>query len=413
MNNKEYDIVIVGGSVVGALFACALQKLFDIQKNIRIALIDFSDLDQQVQLNEGYDSRVFAINLATRNILIQLGLWEQIKAIRVTPFNNMYVWSGKNNIEFNSTDIAHENLGFIVEQRALLQPALEKLKQGFQVDLYYPQQITEFSRVSDSIEVTLDNGDLFRTRLLVGADGANSRVRKFAGIETVSWAYDQTAIVATVKTEKDHTFTASQHFLKTGPLAFLPLESGLSSIVWSSDSALAEQLIALDDSAFCEQLEHSFESRLGAIELVTPRVAFPLRLQHSKQYTKPGIALIGDAAHVIHPLAGQGVNLGIMDAVMLAQTLSEELGSKKFNPGQHMLLRRFERSRKTENLMMMGMMDGFKRLFGTSVFPLQQLRNLGLSLGSQSQFFKNTVMRKALGLSGEIPEFVKGSKRVS
>ncbi|VAW75035.1 2-polyprenylphenol hydroxylase [hydrothermal vent metagenome] len=413
MNNKEYDIVIVGGSVVGALFACAMQKLLGDQNSLRIALIDSSDLQQQVKPCADYDSRVFAINLATQNILIQLGLWDEIKAVRATPFNNMYVWNADSHIEFNSADIAYDRLGYIVEQRTLLWPALAQLKQGFQVDLYYSQQVSAFSRVGDNVEIKLESGDVFRTRLLVGADGANSQVRKFAGIDTLAWSYDQKAIVATVSTEKDHEFIAAQNFLQTGPLAFLPLDAGLSSIVWSADTELAEDLMALDDATFCVRLQHSFASRLGKVELVTPRAAFPLQCQHSKQYSKPGIVLIGDSAHVIHPLAGQGVNLGIMDAMMLAQTLADELTHSNFNPGNYALLRRYERSRKSENLMMMGVMDGFKRLFGTQLVPLQQLRNFGLRFVAQSPLLKNTIMVKALGLSGEIPEFVLGSERVS
>ncbi len=411
MNNKEYDIVIVGGSVVGALFACAMQKLLGTQHSLRIALIDSSDLQQQMKLCEAYDSRVFAINLATQNILIQLGLWDEISTIRATAFTNMFVWNEDSHIEFNSADIAYDRLGYIVEQRTLLRPALAQLKQGFQVDLYYSQQVSGFSRVGDNVEITLASGDVFRTRLLVGADGANSHVRQFAGIDTLTWSYHQKAIVATVSTEKDHDYIASQHFLKTGPLAFLPLDTGLSSIVWSADTELADHLMALDDAEFCERLQHSFESRLGKIELETPRMAFPLQCQHSKQYSKPGIVLIGDAAHVIHPLAGQGVNLGIMDAMMLAQTLTDEINRSNFNPGHHALLRRYERSRKSENLMMMGVMDGFKRLFGTSLIPLQQLRHWGLRLVAQSPLLKNTIMVKALGLSGEIPKFVKGESR--
>lgn len=411
MNNKEYDIVIIGGSVVGALFACALQHLLKQQRTLRIALIDRNDLDQHIALSDEYDPRVFAINLATQKVLMQLGLWEEIQNIRATPFDKMAVWDegGEGHIEFNSADIAYDRLGFIVEQRAILHAAIEKLKQGFQVDLYFPSQIAGYSRAGDKIDITLDNGDRFRTPLLVGADGGNSRVRQFAGIGTVGWSYNQTAIVATVKTAKAHDFTAAQRFLSTGPLAFLPLENGLSSIVWSVDSAVAEELLGLDDSEFCQSLEQAFESRLGTVELITPRAAFPLRLQHSKQYSRPGIALIGDAAHVIHPLAGQGVNLGIMDAVMLAQVLVDDIENKDFNPGNHVLLRRYERNRKSENIMMMGVMDGFKKLFGTSWMPIQQLRTFGLQLGGQSQLFKNMVMRKALGLNGELPNFVRNN----
>jgi len=415
MNNKEYDIVIVGGGVVGLLFACALQQMDTTQNKLRVAVIDCNDLDKQAELAEDYDARVFALNLATQNILRHLGLWDEIEKIRVSPFHHMRVWDegGDGLIEFDSADIAYDRLGYIVEQRALLKPALEKLKKTFDVDLCYPRTISQYTRVDENIEVELDNGDVFRTRLLVGADGANSSVRQFAGIEKTGWSYEQTAIVATVKTEKHHDYTAAQRFLSTGPLAFLPLVDGLSSIVWSADTAAAEDLLALDDQAFCEQLEQAFESHLGAVELKTPRAAFPLRLQHSKQYVQAGIALIGDAAHTVHPLAGQGVNLGIMDAAMLAQVLSKAIADKEFNPGDYALLRKYERSRKSENMIMMGVMDGFKKLFGSSWRPVQHIRSLGLQLGNRSPTFKNMVMRKALGLSGEIAELAVGSERVS
>jgi 2-octaprenylphenol hydroxylase len=252
----------------------------------------------------------------------------------------------------------------------------------------------------------LDDGREFPTRLLVGADGAQSKVRQLAGIDTRGWNYEQKAVVGNVRTAEPHQATAWQRFLPTGPLAFLPLQDGRCSIVWSTTPEQVDALLALDDAAFAEALAEAFDRRLGEIIEVGPRGAFPLRLQHTRDYVKPGLALIGDAAHVVHPLAGQGVNLGLLDAATLAEVILDAITAGQ-EIGAFRVLRRYERWRKGDNLLMLGVMDGFKRLFSNPLPPVQLLRNLGLNLTDAAGPLKNLIARRAMGLEGDLPRLAR------
>lgn len=223
---------------------------------------------------------------------------------------------------------------------------------------------------------------------------------------TGGWNYHQKAVVAHVRPEKSHQETAWQRFLPSGPLAFLPLHDGRCSIVWSTTPEQADALLALEASAFAEALAEAFDQRLGSILEVGRRGAFPLRLQHAQTYVKPGLALIGDAAHVVHPLAGQGVNLGLLDAAALAEVILDAL-----NAGQDFAsfktLRRYERWRKGDNLLMLAVMDGFKRLFGTALPPVRLLRNIGLNLTDAAGPLKHLIARRAMGLDGDLPRLAQ------
>ncbi len=262
------------------------------------------------------------------------------------------------------------------------------------------------AEINDSgFSVALEDGRLLQTRLLVGADGARSRVRRLAGIETVGWDYDQHALVCTVETEQPHAGTAWQRFLSTGPLAFLPLSDGRCSIVWSTTPEAAARLLALDAVAFSE-LSDVFEAQLGEVHLVSPRVLFPLRLQHARRYIGPRVVLLGDAAHTIHPLAGQGVNLGVMDAACLAECLLDGADQGRA-PDSIVTLRRYERWRKGQNVLVQGAMDAFKRLFGSELMPLRLARNLGLRLADGAIPVKIALARRAMGLSGDLPALAR------
>jgi 2-octaprenylphenol hydroxylase len=254
--------------------------------------------------------------------------------------------------------------------------------------------------------VTLEDGREIQARLLVAADGANSRVRGLAGIPVRGWGYDQNAVVATVRPERPNRDTAWQRFMPSGPLAFLPINDGRCSIVWSTSPEQAQQLLALEPEAFCEALGGASDYVLGEILETGPRASFPLRLQHATHYVQPGLALVGDAAHAIHPLAGQGVNLGFLDAATLAEVLTEARRASR-DIGSHGVLRRYERTRKGDNLMMLAAMDGFKRLFGNDLAPLRLLRNLGLRLTDSADPVKQLIMRRALGMLGEQPRLAR------
>ncbi len=404
MNQRlDYDIVIAGGGMVGAALACALGD-----SPLKVALLEELPLER-IRPGADIDLRVSAISRASQRIFAAVDAWEGIPAWRVSPYREMRVWdaAGSGQIHFDGAALGEPLLGWIIENRVIQTALLERVGQLDNVDLLCPATLALAGLLEPEVHLRLQDGRELRTRLLVGADGADSRVRHWAKVDVVGWGYGQKAVVAPVRTEKPHQETAWQRFLPTGPLAFLPLHDGRCSIVWSTTPEQAEQLLELDNAAFARALGEAFEHRLGDIVEVGPRGAFPLRLQHAQDYVKPHIALVGDAAHVIHPLAGQGVNLGLLDAAALAEVLLEAATAGK-DIGSFKVLRRYERWRKGENLLMLGVMDGFKRLFGSSLPPVRWLRNLGLNLTDAVEPVKNLIARRAMGLEGDLPKLARG-----
>jgi 2-octaprenylphenol hydroxylase len=247
------------------------------------------------------------------------------------------------------------------------------------------------------VDINLSEGAKIRAALLVGADGSNSKIRQISGIDDYGWEYQQKALVATVRPEKSHQNTAWQRFLPEGPLALLPLRDGLISIVWTSNTQTTEANLNLSDTDFCEALAEASEHQLGAFELVGARGAFPLKLQFSPEYTQQRMVLIGDAIHTIHPLAGQGANLGLKDATTLASVVLKA-HQKGRDIASQQVLRRYERQRKGDNLLMMGVMDGFKRLFGADDMLVQFVRSSGMGAVNSSTLIKNQICKYAMGL---------------
>ena len=405
MTNADYDLVIAGGGMVGSTLACALSDA-----DLKIALLESAPLEH-IRPGAESDLRVSAVNRASQRIFAAVGAWSGMTAWRVSPFRNMRVWDagGFGQIHFDSATLGEPLLGWIIENRVIQYALLERVRQLPAVELLCPAALeTAWPEDAGGWRVRLTDGREFTTRLLVGADGAQSKVRELAEIDTRGWSYHQKALVANVRTAEPHQETAWQRFLPTGPLAFLPLHDGRCSIVWSTTPEQADQLLALDEYNFAQALTEAFERRLGEIVQVGPRGAFPLRLQHARAYVKPGLALIGDAAHVVHPLAGQGVNLGLLDAATLAEVLLDGLAAGH-EVGALRVLRRYERWRKSDNLPMLGIMDGFKRLFGNSLPPVRLLRNLGLNLTDAAGPLKNAMARRAMGLEGDLPKLARAA----
>jgi 2-polyprenylphenol 6-hydroxylase len=402
-----YDILIVGAGIVGSCLALALGRS---ASRLRIAVVEakWPLLGSNPHQDE-YDLRVSAITRASENIFKNLGAWEGIKAQRLSPFREMHVWDamGAGEIHFDSAEIGESHLGYIIENR-VIQGALLAQYQGLDnVELYAPAQPIDLVRSDRELQLQLEDGRCLKTHLLIGADGAHSQIRQWAGINSYGWDYQQKGLVTTVQTEKPHRETAWQRFLPRGPLAFLPLdEPSRCSIVWSTTSKHAEQLLAMEAEEFALTLAAAFDYRLGAIQTVGSRAAFPLRLQHAEAYIQPRLALVGDAAHTIHPLAGQGVNLGLLDIATLAEVLISAHKRKK-DLGSFATLRRFERWRKGDNLTMQLIMDGFNRLFGSHWLPIQSARNFGLTVTDASTFIKGRIMRRASGLIGDLPSLAK------
>jgi 2-octaprenylphenol hydroxylase len=293
-------------------------------------------------------------------------------------------------------------LGYIVENRVIVDALLSRVGAAADIVLFNPARLESFApEGGQPLQLLLDSGESLATSLLVAADGALSRVREMAGFETREWDYGHRAIVATVEVEQSHGDTAWQRFLPSGPLALLPLPGAKGrhycSIVWSLQENLVDDLLRQDDSAFCRALEAASERCLGTVLACSPRVAFPLRQRHAVDYVKPGIALVADAAHTIHPLAGQGINLGLQDVDVLAQEILAGC-ERGIDPGDVNLLRRYQRRRKGENLLMMAAMDGFKRLFEQQALPVRWLRNVGMRGVGQVGPLKQQIIRHAMGI---------------
>lgn len=389
----SFDVVVVGGGMVGAACAAALSG-----HGLAIAVVESHQPARDWRPGE-IDLRVSALSRASQYFLERLEVWGRIQELGVSPYREMHVWDalGGGHVHFDSQALGEPDLGHIVENRVVQLALWEQLENADDVQLLCPAGIVDLETDAVSARLILSDGRSITTRLLVGADGRDSLIRTLAGIETEGWDYGQRAIVAHVRPAEWHRETAWQRFLPTGPLALLPLADGRCSIVWSADDARAAELMALDDAAFSAAVSEASELRLGTLTLDSPRVAIPLRLQHATTYVRPGLALIGDAAHAIHPLAGQGVNLGFMDAAELAAALEIGLAHKRDIAGLW-TLRRYERARRGENQLMLQAMDGFKRLFGHEEPLVVRARGLGLSLTDHLEPLKRLFMAQALGL---------------
>ena len=404
------DVIIVGAGMVVSALAFALQN-----SSLQIMLLDGGPLSVKPFDQAGaFEPRVSALSAASQRILERLNVWPGIAARRASHYGEMQVWdgSGTGQVHFSAASVHAEVLGHIVENRVVQDALLDAL---YDVDLgILPNaRLEQLRRSGDDWLLTLTDGRELRAPLLIAADGANSAVRRLAGCATREWDYLHHAIVTSVRCAKPHQQTAWQRFTDDGPLAFLPLAGRGAddaeqwcSIVWSVTPSEAERLMALDDAAFRYALGKAFEWRLGEVLEADPRHCIPLRQRHAKRYVEPGLALIGDAAHTIHPLAGQGVNLGFLDAAVLAEVLLHAL-ERGENPADIRVLSRYERRRMPHNLAMMAAMEGFERLFQADPLPLRWLRNSGLNLVDGLNEAKALLVRQALGLSGDLPELAR------
>ena len=401
------DVLIVGAGMVGSALALALKN-----SGLEILLLDGSPLSvKPFDPQSAFEPRVSALSAASQRILERLGVWDGISARRASPYRDMQVWdgSGTGQIHFSATSVHAEVLGHIVENRVVQDALLDRLH-DCDMGLLANARLEQMRRSGDEWLLTLADGRKLRSPLVIAADGANSAVRRLAGCATREWDYLHHAIVTSVRSSLPHQMTAWQRFTDDGPLAFLPLErdgqQDWCSIVWSTTPEQAQRLMLLEEEDFCRELERAFEGRLGTVVSADSRLCVPLRQRHAKRYVAEGLALIGDAAHTIHPLAGQGVNLGFLDAAVLAEVLlhARERGERLADVR---VLSRFERRRMPHNLGLMAAMEGFERLFQADSLALRWLRNTGLKSVDQMPEAKALFVRQALGLTGDLPELAR------
>ncbi len=398
---SQADVIVSGGGLVGASLALGVARL-----GLRVIILEpagchVGEVAEQGSSVDTFDLRVSALTRASQRLLNTLGCWKMIESY-AQHYQQMDVWDagGNGRIQFSSAEVYEDNLGCIVENRRMLNALYTELGQA--------RNIQVVAAGLESVQVTAEGvdisagGNIYSASLLVGADGALSRTRHLLSLPTREWDYGQEAIVATIQTEQSHGRVARQRFLNTGPLALLPLRDAGStdkycSIVWSVSQPECQNIYSLEDEAFCEQLSEVSEWALGRVVNVSRRVKFPLMQRHAKSYICKHVALIGDAAHTIHPLAGQGVNLGFQDVRVLLEEL-ERAQNRRLLPGESEVLRRYQRRRQPENLAMMAAMESFKRGFASSNPMISWLRNEGLSRVNAMLPVKKAIIRQAMGL---------------
>lgn len=400
---KIADVVVVGGGMVGALTAVALAETgFD------VAIVEHSK-PAPFDSVQPHDLRVSALSAASVQMLEALSVWPLIEAMRVCPFRRMAVWDGTTGTEttFNGADIGQSQLGFIVENRLIqlgLWQALERLDG---VEWFCPARVQNFTVVDNGVEVVLDDGRTIESNLLVAADGANSSVRTMADITCDGQAYDQHALVVSVATQAGQQDITWQRFMPNGPQAFLPLSGNHASLVWYESAEVVQSLKQLPLPELQSRIEAAFPSRLAGLQEIESVGSFPIRWAQANHYIRDRLALVGDAAHSVHPLAGQGVNLGMLDASALVETLvaAREAGR---DPGSYRALRRYERWRKGENAVMIKALDMIHQAFQPGAAGLKMLRNAALASAAGITPVNQLLMKMAMGLSGDLPRLANG-----
>lgn len=402
-----FEAIVVGGGMVGATLACLLGRA-----GLSVALLDAREvpLDGQAAGRGAPSMRVSALTPVSRQLLEGLGAWPAMAARRVSPYRFMQVWDceGSGEVNFSAEQAGVPLLGHVVENDVTLAALEACLAELPSVTVRFDARVAELDTESagERRTVVLEGGERLQAPLIVAADGARSPLRERAGIETRERDTGQVAVVTTVRTARDHGGVARQVFLSTGPLAFLPLcvegDARHCSIVWSTTPEEAERLTALSAQALGQALGAAIEHRLGEVTVVDRALAVPLIQRHAEHYVRPGFALVGDAAHSIHPLAGQGVNLGLMDAAVLAEEVVE--GRRRgLSPGDEHVLARYARRRRGDNAAMLALMDGFRLLFGARHPALTLARNLGLSGVDRLGPLKRLLMQQATGHRGRLP----------
>ncbi len=395
------DVLVIGGGPVGGTLACALAAA-----GMEVIAVDHAD--PTVGLDAGFDGRASSIALGSQRILDALGLWAGMKS-HAAPIRDIRVSEGDSPLflHYDHRDSGGQPFGYMVENRVIRKALFERIPTVGNIRLLAPARLAGLERSLSGVDARLADGRRIRARLAVGADGRASEVRAGAGIRVTGWPYRQAAIVCTVAHKRPHGFIAHEHFLPAGPFAVLPLLGNRSSVVWTERKDLAPVIMALDEAEFLAELERRFGDYLGRLRMVGPRWSYPLSLQHAETAVALRLALVGDAAHAMHPIAGQGLNMGLRDAAALTEVLADarRLG---LDIGAATVLERFQRWRRFDNTLMLAMTDGLNRLFSNTIGPVRVARGIGLAAVNRVPPLKRLFVRSAMGLAGRLPRLMQG-----
>ncbi len=405
---RDYDVIIAGGGFVGASLALALAELAP--DGFRVALIDAEGADKG-----SHDARASALSAASKGLLTVLGVWPALEA-KAQPITSIEITDSSleaarrpHFLGFDDEIEAGGAGAYMIENANLYGALADRVANEPVIETFTKDSVVDFATGPVGVDVTLGSGAGLSAKLLVAADGKRSRLRERAGIKCVSWSYPQIGIVATIAHTSPHDGKAVQHFLPGGPFAILPLKGNRSSIVWSEDKAVGETIMAGSEPEFLAELGKRFGYQLGDIALAGPRQSFPLDLQIARSFIALRLALVGDAAHAVHPLAGQGLNIGLRDVAALAEVIVESarLG---IDIGASAVLERYERWRRFDSAMQATAMDGLNRLFSNDSGPLRALRDVGLGIVDRAPWLKRALVREAAGFGGNIPRLLKGER---
>jgi 2-octaprenyl-6-methoxyphenol hydroxylase len=398
----DADVLIVGGGFVGLALACGLAESM-------VASVVVEAGDPRAALAQSFDGRASAIALTSRRLLDSIGVWSKL-AGEAAPMLDIRVSEGSSRLflHYDHREVGNEPFGHMVENQVLRRALLQRAEELPAIRLLAPAVTATLERREEGVEARLSDGARIRAALVVAADGRGSRVREEAGIRVTRWAYRQSAIVTTVEHERSHDFVAHEHFLPSGPFAILPLlPQTRSSIVWTERAEVAPAIMALDDVAFTVQLRRRFGGFLGDVRPVGPRFCYPLSLQYAAAARGRRLALVGDALHAMHPIAGQGLNMGFRDVAALIDVIADEAAAGR-DPGSTTALARYERWRRFDNTLMLAMTDALNRLFSNDFAPLRLARDIGLAAVNQTPLVKRFFMRQAMGMMGDLPRRMRG-----
>ncbi|KFJ42730.1 FAD-dependent oxidoreductase [Francisella philomiragia] len=391
IKNIQKDVVIVGGGMVGLSLALSLH-----QNGLQVAVVEAREMNYKHLNSDRVETRVSAVNHTSKRLLQDLGVWNAIKSNRISPYYQMHVWDDipSESITISAEDISEHSLGNIVENDVITQALITEIS-NTGIEIYANQRIEKIQKNGNTELVVLAD-KIVETSLIVGADGANSFVRDYFNFETKVKPYKHTAIVATLELEKQHNQTAHQRFYDKGVLAFLPLENpNKASIVWSVKTDYADFLMSLADEKFELELAKAINNTLGGVKLLSKRFSFVLIQRHAKNYIKSNVVLVGDAAHTIHPLAGQGVNIGFKDVIALSKVVSEAFAKGRLI-GHISTLDKYQRERKLDNTKMIALMKAFKEVFGSENDYIKKARRAGFEFVDKYSVVKSLVVKQAL-----------------